>query len=78
MCANVKTLLRDIADSLNEGYLCQYSDTGIELTDYYWTKTRKIVVTTILTCVCPCTPVICYSRTQTGLNKVRLTNTKKK
>ena len=31
MCANTKTLLCDIEDSFNVGYLCQYSDTGIEL-----------------------------------------------
>ena len=31
MCANIKALLCDIEDSFNMGYLCQYSDTGIEL-----------------------------------------------
>ena len=31
MCANVKTLLHDIEDSFNMGYVCQYSDTGFEL-----------------------------------------------
>ena len=31
MCANIKALLGDIEDSLNVGYLCQYSDIGIEL-----------------------------------------------
>ena len=43
---------------------------------YYWTKTLKIVITTILTRVCPCTCLICYPRTHTGLNMVRFTNTK--
>ena len=32
MCTNIKALLRDIEDSFNMEYLCQYSDTGI----YYW------------------------------------------
>ena len=31
MCANIKGLLCDIEDSFNVGYLCQYSNTGIEL-----------------------------------------------
>ena len=31
MCANIKAMLHDIEDSLNEGYLWQYSDTEIEL-----------------------------------------------
>ena len=31
MCANIKALLRDIEDSFNSAYLCQYSDTGFEL-----------------------------------------------
>ena len=31
MSANIKALLCDIEDSLNVGYLCQYSNTEIEL-----------------------------------------------
>ena len=31
MCANIKALVCDIEDSFNMGYLCQYSDTEIEL-----------------------------------------------
>ena len=31
MCANNKALLCDNEDSFNVGYLCQYSDTEIEL-----------------------------------------------
>ena len=31
MCANIKALLRDIEDSFNAKYLCQYSNIGIEL-----------------------------------------------
>ena len=31
MCTNIKALLCDIEDSFNMGYLCQYSDTEIEL-----------------------------------------------
>ena len=31
MCTNIKKLLRDIEDSVNIGYLCQYSNTRIEL-----------------------------------------------
>ena len=31
MCANIKALLRDIEDSFNVGYLCQYSDKGFKL-----------------------------------------------
>ena len=61
MRVNIKALLRDIEDNWNERYLCQYSNIEIKLTDYYWTKTRKIVVTAILTCVYPCTHVICLS-----------------
>ena len=46
MCANIKALPRDIEDSFNAGYLCQYSDTGNKLLNsYYWTKTLKTVVT---------------------------------
>ena len=30
-CVNIKALLRDIEDSFIVGYLCQYSDTTIEL-----------------------------------------------
>ena len=59
MYANIKALLRDIEYSFNAGYLCKYSKTGIEINNYYWTKTRKIAVTTILTRVCSCTHVIC-------------------
>ena len=31
MCSNIKALLHDTEDSFNPEYLCQYSDTGIEL-----------------------------------------------
>ena len=75
MCANIKALLCDIEESFNMGYLCQYSGNDIELLITTGQKTRKILINTILTHVCPCTCVICRSHTQT-LNKVRLTNTK--
>ena len=31
MCTNIKVLLHDIEESFNVEYLCQYSDTEIEL-----------------------------------------------
>ena len=31
MCANNKALLRDIEDTFNAAYLCQYSDKGFKL-----------------------------------------------
>ena len=31
MCAIIKALLHDIEDKFNAGYLCQYSNTEIEL-----------------------------------------------
>ena len=61
--------------NLNVGYLCQYSDKGFELL-VTTEQMPKMAETTILTCVYPCTSVICYSCTYTGLNKVRFTNTK--
>ena len=72
MCVSIKALLRDIKNSFNAGYLVLALRQRILITDYYWTKTLKIAVTTILACVCR----ICYSRTPTGLNKVKLINTK--
>ena len=72
MCASIKVLLCDIEDSFNVRYLVLVLQQRILVTDYCWTKTLKIAVTTILACACQ----ICYSLTPTGLNKVRLTNTK--
>ena len=72
MCISIKALLRDIEDSFNVGYLVLILQQRILITDYCWTNTLKIAVTTILARVCR----ICYSRTPTGLNKVRLINTK--
>ena len=72
MCISIKALLRDIEDSFNTGYLVLEPRQRILINDYCWTKTLKIAVTTILTHVCR----ICYSCTPTGLNKVRLINTK--
>ena len=31
MCANIKALLHDIEDNFNAAWLCQYSDTEIQL-----------------------------------------------
>ena len=65
MCTSIKALLCDIEDSFNAGYLALVLQQRILITNYCWTKTLKIEVTTILAHVCR----IC-------LNKVRLTNTK--
>ena len=72
MCVSIKALLRDIEDSFNTVYLVLDIEQRILITDYCWTKTIKIVVTTIVARVCR----ICYCRTPTGMNKVRLINTK--
>ena len=72
MCVSVKALLRDIEDSFNAGYLVLVLQQRILITDYCWTKALKIALATILVRVCR----ISYSRTPTGLNKVRLINTK--
>ena len=72
MCISIKALLRDIEDSFNTGYLVVVLRQRILITDYCWTKTLKVAATTILAHVCR----ICYSRTPTGLNKVKLINTK--
>ena len=54
MCASIIALLRDIQDSFNKRYLVLVGILGASagaITDYYWTKTLKIVVTTIFACV---------------------------
>ena len=48
MCASIKALLHDIEDSFNTGYLVLVLQQRILITDYCWTKMRKIAVTTIL------------------------------
>ena len=55
MCANIKALLCNNEDSFKAGYSCQNSDEGFELLISTGQRhLRTIVVTTILTRVCPC------------------------
>ena len=48
MCTSIKVLLCDIEDNFNVGYLVLVLCQRILITDYCWTKTLKIAVTTIL------------------------------
>ena len=48
MCASIIALLCDIEDNFNAGYLVLVLRKRILITDYCWTKTLKIPVTTIL------------------------------